>query len=182
MSDLHLSCDTGAKGALCALSPVKGVQPISLIPMPMYRPTKESPPQLDVRKVVDWVLEVYPKGDVHVWIERCPYHMPTIGTMRSVAIAYGRLLGLFEARFPHMIVHRVDCGQIKAGWQRSLFGTFDKTNSKQKALDLAQTLWPEMQWPTFPQGKIHDGCVDAALMGEFGRRKLAGEPMPAELA
>lgn len=181
MSDLHISADVGAKGALCALSTLKGVEPISLIPMPVYRPTKDSPPQMDVRKVVDWVLSVYPTGDVHVWVERCPYHMPTIGTMRSVAIAYGRLLGVFEARFPHMIVHRVDCGQIIEGWQRKFFGTFDKTNSKEKALALAKQLWPNFEWPTFAKGKIHDGCVDAALMGEFGRRKLAGEPMPAEL-
>jgi hypothetical protein len=179
MSDLHLGIDPGQRGGFAALSPLPGLEPIAVLPSPMYRPTKDSPPQLNVRRLVDWVLEIYPRGDCHVWVERCPDHFPHIGTMRSVAISSGKILGIFEARFPHMVVHRIRCGRELAGWQRAMLGNFTSEESKQKALERAKELWPNMQWPLDGKGRPLDGPIDAALCAEYGRRKLAGEAMPS---
>ena len=179
MSDLHIGIDNGQEGGLAALSPVAGLEPISAIPMPMKR--VEGVPQMDIRKVVEWVHEIYPRGDCHVWLEKCPKHAMSQAAMRSQALNYGKMIAIFEARFPHMIVHRVRCGRELQGWQRAMFGSFTGAESKQKALELAESLWPAMKWPSNGNGKIRDGVVDACLIGEFGRRRMAGEAMPTEL-
>lgn len=176
MSDLHIGIDPGLKGALVALSPLRGLPPISVLRMPTF--TVDGKPQMNTRRIVDWVLEIYPKGDCHIWLEKCPKHAAHAAAMRSMAITYGRLIGIFESRFPHMILHRVACGNELAGWQRQFLGTFKGEESKQKALALARAIWPDHEWETNRNEGVYDGPVDAALVGEWGRRKMAKETLP----
>lgn len=170
MTNIHFGIDGGQQGGLAALSTVKGITPISAIPMPMRR--VEGVPQMDIRAVVQWVLDHYPTGDCHVWLEKCPKHARSQASMRSQAINYGKMIALFEARFPHMIVHRVACGNELKGWQRTMLGDFGKGETKDLARKMAQELWPKMQWPRKPKGGELDGCYDACLIAEFGRRKI----------
>lgn len=176
MSDLHIGCDPGLHGALAALSPVRGVQPISVLPMPLLKVGGK--PQMNTRVIVEWVLSIYPTGDVHVWLEKCPKHSQSKAAMRSMAITYGRLIGIFEARFPHMVLHRVPAGNELAGWQRQTLGRVDSSTSKARALEVARSLWPDMEWPTNRKGAILDGPVDAALIGNWGRCQIEGELLP----
>lgn len=174
MSDLHIGIDGGQRGGMAALSPLPGLDPISVIPMPMRR--VDSIPQMDIRGVVEWVLSIYPKGDCHVWLEKCPKHAMSQAAMRSQAINYGKMIAIFEARFPHMIVHRVKCGRELQGWQRAMFGRhFTGDESKELALQKAGEYWPMYAWPTDRNGNPFDGCVDAALIGEWGRASLSGD-------
>ncbi len=173
---MHIGIDTGTNGCLVALSDLRGVLPISLLPMPMMKVAGK--PQVNTRAIVQWMLDIYAKDDTHLWIEKCPNHMPSVKALRSVAIGYGKLLGIFEARFPHVHIHRIECGQILAGWQRQLLGTFNSENSKQKALELARKVWPAMEWPTNRNGRTLDGGPDAALLAEFGRCTIEREPLP----
>lgn len=172
MSDIHLGVDSGLYGGLAALSPIAGIQPISITPMPLMK--VEGKPQMNVRALVQWVLDTFPHGECHVWIEKCPKHARSQAGMRSQGITYGRLLGIFEARFPHMIVHRVRCGRELAGWQRSMLGSFTAETSKTRALEVATELWPEMEWPRNRNEVVRDGIVDACLIAEFGRRQIEG--------
>jgi hypothetical protein len=178
MSDLHIGIDPGLHGGLVALSTVKGAAPISVLPMPTYRVEGKS--QMNTRAIVQWVLDTYASDDTHIWLEKCPKHSQSKAAMRGMAISYGRLIGIFEARFPHMHLHRVPCGNELVGWQRNFLGRVSGEESKQKALALAREIWPGFEWPVNGNGVVKDGGVDAALIAEFGRRKLAGEPMPAE--
>lgn len=175
MSDIHIGIDGGLKGGLVAISDTKGVsEPISCLPMPLEKPGGKE--QISIRRIVDWVHETYAKGTTHVWLEKCPHHSMSKAAMRSMAITYGKLIGLFEARFPHMFLHRVSAGQELKGWQRQMFGrAFTSEESKSLALAKARETWPKMQWPEMTSGRIMDGVVDAALIAEFGRRQLSGE-------
>lgn len=173
MSDMHIGIDGGLQGGLAAISTIKGVEPISVLPMPLERPGGK--PQINIRAIVAWVHEVYPKGDCHVWLEKCPHHSMSKAAMRSMAITYGKLIGLFIARFPHMILHRVSAGQELKGWQRILLGKFTAEDSKSKALALARKVWPKVNWPELQSGRVMDGVIDAALIAEYGRRQIAGE-------
>lgn len=176
MKDLHLGIDGGQKGGLAALSPVKGLEPIAVTTMPMMK--VGGVPQMNVRALVDWILALYPTGDVHVWLEKCPKHARSQAAMRSQAINYGRMLMLFEARFPHMIVHRVACGNALDGWHRAMLYPFEKGESKARALEVAREIWPRMNWPMDRNENVRDGIIDAALIAEFGRRKTEGESKP----
>lgn len=172
MSDLHIGVDGGQKGGLAALSPLKGLLPIAVTPMPMMK--VGGVPQMNTRALVQWILDLYPTGDVHVWLEKCPKHAMSQASMRSQAINYGRMLMLFEARFPHMIVHRVACGNALDGWHRTMLYPFPKGESKTRALEVAREIWPAMEWPSDRNGVPRDGIVDACLLAEFGRRKIEG--------
>lgn len=173
MSDMHIGIDGGLRGGLVALSPLKGVLPISCLPMPLSKFADKE--QINIRKIVEWVHETYAKGDTHIWLEKCPHHSMSKAAMRSMAITYGKLIGLFEARFPHMILHRVSAGQELKGWQRQMLGKFSRENSKAIALSKAREIWPKMEWPEFQSGRVMDGVVDGALIAEWGRRRLSGE-------
>lgn len=170
MSDLHIGIDNGQTGALAALSPLKGLPPISILRMPMLK--VGGVPQMNTRAIIEWVLSIYPKGDCHVWLEKCPKHARSQAAMRSQAINYGKMIMLFEARFPDMIVHRVRCGRELKGWQREMIGNFTGDESKARALEVAQETWPAMEWPTNRNGGVRDGIVDACLIAEFGRRQI----------
>ncbi len=176
MSDLHIGIDNGQKGALAALSPMKGLLPISVIPMPMKR--VEGVPQMDIEAIVKWIQELHLTGTCDAWIEKCPKHAMSQAAMRSQAINYGKMLGVLGARFPEIRVHRVECGNNLKGWQR-IMNVYEKDKTKENALRLARQIWPEYdEWPANGNGDASDGGIDAALIAEFGRRKTQGEPFP----
>lgn len=176
MSEIHIGIDPDQKGALVALSSLPKLEPISILRMPLIK--VEGKPQMNTRAIVNWVLELFPHKDCHVWLEKCPKYAVRIQTMRSQAIHYGRFIGLFEGRFPHMVLHRTACGQELAGWQRAFLGRFTAETSEELALARAREIWPHMKWPEDQNGKPYSGVIDAALIAEFGRRKTNNEEMP----
>jgi hypothetical protein len=129
-------------------------------------------PQMNVRALIEWVLSLFPHEDCHLWIEKCPKHAMSQASMRSQAINYGKMLGIFEARFPTIIVHRVPSGNALEGWHKALLGKFEKGESKIRALEVAREIWPAMEWPADRNENVKDGIVDACLIAEFGRRKI----------
>ncbi len=169
---MHIGIDPGIHGGLAALSDVAGVAPISVIPMPIYK--VDGKPQMNTRAIVQWVLDNYAKDDTHIWLEKCPKHSQSKAAMRSMGIFYGRLIGIFEARFPHMILHRVPAGNEIVGWQRQMLGRVDSATSKAKALELARSIWPSQVWRSNRNEVVFDGEVDASLIAEWGRRKTEG--------
>lgn len=167
---MHIGIDPDLNGALVALSDLPGLEPIAILRMPTMQ--VEGKPQMNTRAIVQWILDNYAKDDTHVWLEKCPKYATRLATMRSQGIQYGRFIGIFEARFPHMIVHRVRCGQELAGWQRQMLGTFTAETSKERALEVAKEIWPDMAWPADKHGKPRPGVIDAALIAEWGRRQV----------
>lgn len=176
MSEIHIGIDPDLNGSLVALSALPNLEPISILRMPLIK--VDGKPQMNTRAIVNWILDLFPHQDCHVWLEKCPKYAVRIQTMRSQGIQYGRFIGIFEARFPHMIVHRVACGQELAGWQRAILGKFTGETSKALALERARQIWPGVKWPENANEAPYPGVIDAALIAEFGRRKTAGEAMP----
>lgn len=170
MSELHVGIDNGQTGSLVALSTVAGLEPVSILHAPFRK--VDGVPQMDIRRIVDWILEIYPRDGGHIWLEKCPKHAMSQASMRSQAINYGKYIALFESRFPHLHLHRVKCGRELQGWQRALLGAFTSENSKEVALAKAKEIWPKMEWPADKRGMPYNGVIDAALIGEWGRRQI----------
>ncbi len=61
-------------------------------------------------------------------------------------------------------------------WQRIMLFGINSDDTKQAALIAAKRLWPKEDWRKSDRAKKADqGFVDAALIGEFGRRKRSGK-------
>lgn len=61
-------------------------------------------------------------------------------------------------------------------WTKPKMPKGKKFDTKAAALQVATRLWPDEDWIDYSKSnrktKAHDGMVDAALIAEFGRRKL----------
>lgn len=169
---LFIGIDNGLDGGICVLGPCAGTSPIDYHKMPT--------------RVVSGRREVDPDGlslcfDLQLgntnhttcWIEECPHHSRDKAAMRSMALSFGIILGVLSAmeRRCGWRVHRVASGNAKDGWQRAMLGTVPQGRTKEYALAAARSIWPGESFILGGCRTPHDGCVDAALIAEFGRRK-----------
>jgi len=79
---------------------------------------------------------------------------------------FGRILGIVDA-----LGFRVIRPAPRA-WQKVMLAGLDRRDTKAAAVLAATRLWPELAEPL--KVKAAQGIADAALLAEYGRRKLLG--------
>ena len=180
---IYIGIDNGISGGIVGLGPCAGTAPIFAHRLPL-RTVTDGTEEIDATALMG-ILQGQPISvEVSVFIEECPRHASSASAMRSMAISYGLIIGVL-ARFEHSLgwaVHRTQSGNAKAGWQRQMLGDVPKGRTKEWALAAANSIWPGATWVASPRcSKPHTGLIDAALIAEFGRRKIEGRKRLAKI-
>jgi len=149
--------DNGLDGGLCAISTFDGGI-IDKIRMPTYQLSKKK--EVNIRTVNEWLLDL--NTDFTLAIEEPLAHAKSSQAVRSMAISFGKLLGMAEShRYP---VKRVSVHK----WQKHMLGRIPKGQTKEAALAVAQDLAPDENWLANKRcKKPHDGMVDAYLIATY---------------
>ncbi len=152
-----IGIDPGVAGALAAITS----DGLDLRVMPVAAAGGKQ--QYDERVLVEW-LTPYAIRRAHVFIE-CVHAMPGQGvtSMFSFGMGYGLLRGIcsglglsYELVRPQEWQHAMLMGQPLGSEYL-----------------VASRLWPNAEWRASDRcRKPHSGLVDAALIAEFGRRKI----------
>ena len=154
--------DNGLDGGLCAIAQFDGSL-IDKTAMPCQQRSKKR--EVDIRKVNEWLLGF--NTPFVLAIEEPLAHAKSSQAVRSMAISFGKLLGMAECKgyaVARISVHK---------WQRKMLGFTPKGRTKQVALELAQNLEPSENWLKNKRCKVpHDGIVDAFLIAHYYRSGL----------
>jgi hypothetical protein len=160
-----VGADNGLDGGLCALSPVTGTI-LGVAPMPTrLRGGKREVCPIGVRR---WLLglEDCPSRVLCV-IEEPLKHAKSSQAIRSMAISFGTLCTVAEL---------IGCAGYRmqvTEWQRPVLGRVPKGKTKQRALEVATSLWPDQNWLASSRCRVaHDGMVDAALLAHHAQNTL----------
>jgi len=155
--------DNGLDGGLCAISKFDGGI-IDKIRMPTLQMSKKK--EIDIRSINQWLLDFNTPFDLA--IEEPLAHAKSSQAVRSMAISFGKLIGMAESHeYPvlRVSVHK---------WQKHMLGRTPKGKTKEAALALADSLAPEENWLANKRcKKPHDGMIDAYLIAQYiwGGRK-----------
>lgn len=156
-----IGMDNGLDGGLCTLSNWDGSL-IEYHAMPVIEVggKREVCPFALSRMLRDAVAK---DGQVTVCIEEPLKHAKTSQAMRSMAMSFGKVLGVCAAvNIPAVRIQVLD-------WQKVMLGKkIPKGKTKEFALQKAQQLWPDEQWLANKRCRTpHDGIVDAALIAHY---------------
>ena len=155
MTERIIGIDPGLDGALAALTR----STLELAVMPVVRVGRRR--KLDERVIVDWLARHRP---AHVFIEHVQA-MPRQGvvSMFSFGAGWGLVRGICAGLgLPYELVRPQE-------WQKVMLAG----QPKGAEYLVASRLWPHENWRASDRSrKPHDGLVDAALIAEYGRRRL----------
>jgi len=157
MTDLIIGVDNGLDGGLCAVSTFDGAI-IAKTRMPTLQMSKKK--EIDIRKVNDWLINLHTPFELA--IEEPLAHAKSSQAVRSMAISFGKLLGMAES-------HRYEVKRVSVHkWQKIMLGRIPKGKTKEAALELAETLAPKENWLANKRcRKPHDGMIDAYLIAKY---------------
>jgi hypothetical protein len=157
--DMVVGIDNGLDGGLCAISSFDG-SVIAMTKMPTLVTDKKR--EIDTRKVHRWILDL--NTPFLLAVEEPLAHAKSSQAMRSMALSFGKLMGMAESH--HYKVKRVSVHL----WQKSVLGKRASGNTKKAALLAANKLAPREQWLASARcSKPHDGMVDAFLIAHYAR-------------
>jgi len=164
----YLGIDVGVNGGLVLLSEIQGLPPIRKSIMPIISVADRSEVSTPaIIECLEW--HTGPKHELLVVIESCSHHLDSAHMMRSVALNYGKLLGIIESRGYN--VRRV-LATGPTGWQRAMLGKLKKGETKPAAYLTACKIWPGESWLANSRCRVpHDGMIDAALIAEWARKR-----------
>ena len=152
-----IGIDNGLDGGLCAVSTFDGGI-IDKIRMPTMQLSKKK--EVDIRKVNDWLVDL--NTPFELAIEEPLAHAKSSQAVRSMAISFGKLLGMAEShQYPvlRVSVHK---------WQKLVLGRVPKGRTKEVALERALQLAPDENWLANKRcRKPHDGMIDAYLICQY---------------
>ena len=155
--------DNGLDGGLCAIAQFDG-KLIDKIAMPCHQRSKKR--EVDIHKVSKWLLDF--NTPFVLAIEEPLAHARSSQAMRSMAISFGKLLGMAECKdfeVARISVHK---------WQKKMLGFIPKGKTKQVALEIASTMEPSENWLKNKRCSTpHDGLIDAFLVAHYYRN---GQP------
>ena len=153
--------DNGLDGGLCAISKFDG-NIIDKIRMPNRQLSKKK--EIDVKIVNQWLLDF--NTDFELAIEEPLAHARSSQAMRSMAISFGKLIGMAECKgYP---VSRISVHK----WQKELLGRVPKGQTKKVALELATQLAPSENWLANKRCRTpHDGMIDSYLVAVYYRNR-----------
>tara|TARA_R110002020_G_scaffold14699_2_gene52234 strand:+ start:38580 stop:39062 length:483 start_codon:yes stop_codon:yes gene_type:complete len=149
--------DNGLDGGLCAISAFTG-DLIAKTAMPCQQRSKKR--EVDTRKVNEWLLEL--NTPFVLAIEEPLAHAKSSQAVRSMAISFGKLIGMAECK--DYEVARVSVQK----WQKKMLGFVPKGMTKIAALNTAERLAPEENWLKNKRCRTpHDGMIDAFLIARY---------------
>jgi hypothetical protein len=173
-----LGVDPGKHGGLAFLVPGASLH---VVPMPILTAAKGGRDEYDVAAIVhlvdrqlDYAAHHLDGNDsVRAFLERLqPMPMEKGGTIANFQRGYATALfvGIFAALgVPCMLV-------VPRVWQKAMLEGTSGSDTKQRSIVAASRLFPGVSFlPTPKSRKPSDGLTDAALLAEYGRRKLAGD-------
>tara|TARA_R110000824_G_scaffold77060_1_gene195002 strand:+ start:2864 stop:3340 length:477 start_codon:yes stop_codon:yes gene_type:complete len=154
-----IGIDNGLSGGLVAISEHTGAVIDKTIMPTLHRLKKR---EVDTRKVYEWVMSL--ESDFLMAIEEPLHHAKSSQAVRSMALSFGKLLGLAESR-----QWNVKCVSVHK-WQKAMLGRVPKGKTKEVALMVADKLAPEECWLKSKRAsKPHDGLIDAFLIARYIR-------------
>jgi len=154
-----IGIDNGLSGGLVAISKHTGAVITKMVMPTLHRLKKR---EVDTRKVNEWVMSL--ESDFLVAIEEPLHHAKSSQAVRSMALSFGKLLGLAESR-----QWNVKCVSVHK-WQKVMLGRVPKGKTKEVALMVADKLAPEECWLKSKRAsKPHDGLIDAFLIARYIR-------------
>tara|TARA_R110002051_G_scaffold158977_1_gene230302 strand:+ start:3018 stop:3494 length:477 start_codon:yes stop_codon:yes gene_type:complete len=154
-----IGIDNGLSGGLVAISKHTGAVITKMVMPTLHRLKKR---EVDTRKVYEWVMSL--ESDFLVAIEEPLHHAKSSQAVRSMALSFGKLLGLAESR-----QWNVKCVSVHK-WQKVMLGRVPKGKTKEVALMVADKLAPEECWLKSKRAsKPHDGLIDAFLIARYIR-------------
>ena len=151
--------DNGLSGGFVAITESGDI--VDKIVMPTFIVGKKT--EVDIRGVDEWITGL---GGVTVLaIEEPLPHAKSSQAIRSMALSFGKLLGMAESLDYN--VSRI----VVREWQKAILGKIPKGQTKVAALKAATGLAPDECWLANSRCRVpHDGMVDAYLIAEFYRR------------
>ena len=151
--------DNGLDGGLCAIAQFDGSL-IGKIAMPCQQRSKKR--EIDIRKIHEWLVDF--NTPFVLAIEEPLAHAKSSQAVRSMAISFGKLLGMAECK--KYVVARVSVHK----WQKAMLGYMPKGQTKQAALNKAQAMEPSENWLKNKRCRTpHDGIIDAFLIAHYYR-------------
>jgi|TARA_R110000772_G_scaffold263638_1_gene383524 hypothetical protein len=154
---LIVGIDNGLDGGLCAISLFDGGV-ISKMAMPTIMVGEKR--EIDTREIKEWLL--YLNTPFHLAIEEPLAHAKSSQAMRSMALSFGKLIGMAETN--NYEVQRVAVHK----WQKRILGKISRGTSKQVAFEKAEERVPDEQWLKNSRCRVpHDGMVDAFLIARY---------------
>ena len=157
--------DNGLDGGLCAITQFDGSL-IDKIAMPCRQQSKKR--EIDICKIHKWLSDL--NTPFVLAIEEPLAHAKSSQAVRSMAISFGKLLGMAECKdyeVARVSVHK---------WQKAMLGFTPKGKTKQVALETAQNLEPSENWLKNKRCRVpHDGLVDAFLIAHYYRQRIKQE-------
>lgn len=155
--------DNGLDGGLCAVSKHNG-SIIDKIRMPTFQLSKKR--EIDIRSICRWLEEF--NTPFVLAIEEPLAHAKSSQAMRSMAMSFGKLIGMAECKgyeVARISVHK---------WQTVMLGKTPKGQTKKVAFELAERLAPDENWLANKKCRTpHDGMVDAYLIANYYRTRNA---------
>jgi hypothetical protein len=159
MTDITIGIDNGLDGGLCALRN-SDCSIVSYIATPTHAPYDKR--EVNLLALHDWVGS-FGFDKVTVCLEEPLKHAKTSQAMRSMAISFGQIDGVYQIlRRPVQRIQVTDWQPVMLGKGRP------KGQTKVIALQQARKFWPEEKWLASNRCKVpHDGIVDAALIARY---------------
>lgn len=152
-----IGIDNGLDGGLCAISTHDG-SIIDKTPMPTLVFKKKR--EVDPKKIHKWIMDL--NTPCVIAIEEPLNHARSSQAMRSMAISFGKIIGMSECK--DIPIKRIDVHE----WQKAMLGRVPKGFTKRAALVTAAKLAPDEDWlATSRCSTPHDGMIDAFLIARF---------------
>jgi hypothetical protein len=159
-----IGIDNGLTGGLVAISSFSGALVGSVV-MPTQGKAKGN--EVDSRALLEWMSSISAHDCMTAILETPGKHSPGVQALCSMWDSYGSIRAILETRgIRH---HRI----APQTWQKAILGNVEKGQTKPAALSKARQLWPAESFLATPRSsKPHEGLIDAALIAEYGRKKL----------
>jgi len=158
-----IGIDNGLDGGLVAIDLNGSVVAKTVMPT-LHRQGKR---ETSARKVYEWIMHL--ESPFRIAIEEPLHHARSSQAVRSMALSFGKILGLAESR-----EWQIDCISVHK-WQKEMLGRVPKGKTKEVALAVANELSPDENWQKSKRAsKPHDGMVDAFLIARYLFKKTGG--------
>ena len=146
--------DNGLDGGLAAISSHTG-ELIDRIKMPTKKVGNKR--EVDALAVYRWLCDLH--SPYILAIEEPLPHAKSSAAVRSMALSFGKLVGMAESRVQEVV--RV---QVRE-WQKAILGKVPRGETKAFALREVSRLCPDENWLASERAKKpHDGIIDAYLI------------------
>lgn len=162
MNTCYIGVDIGNFGGISAVKDNKLIR-VEKMPTMLWGKHMEA----DSMRLIEIISSISPSTDgVCVVVEECSHHQPSSSAMRSQALSFGKIWGALERVGVRR--HRF----LAQKWQGEILGKCKKGTTKSVAESRFKAIFPDGMKLMDGFGDKHkEGCIDAALLAEYAKRK-----------